>query len=119
MQQHQLHSEDPLNQAYARLEDLAPARLNGLLHWLHGPGARPVRIPLGILFIIASFFWFLPVIGIELFPLGLLLLAHDVPALRQPAGNLMNRFLDLVDRVRQHMWMPGRRRRRVTSRRRT
>lgn len=82
-------------------------RWNRLLHWLHGPRARPVRIPLGILLIIASFFWFLPVIGIELFPIGLLLLAHDVPALRRPAGNLMNRFLDLFERMRRHIRVPG------------
>lgn len=107
MQKRQRNSHDPLDQAYARLEDLAPVRWNRLLHWLHGPRARPVRIPLGILLIIASFFWFLPVIGIELFPIGLLLLAHDVPALRRPAGNLMNRFLDLFERMRRHIRVPG------------
>jgi hypothetical protein len=31
-----------------------------------------LRLPLGILCIIAGFFWFLPVVGLELFPIGLL-----------------------------------------------
>jgi hypothetical protein len=46
-------------------------------------------VPLGILCIIASFFWFLPVIGIEFFPIGLLLLAQDVPFLRRPAAKML------------------------------
>ncbi len=103
MQRNRPRTVDPLNQAYERLEHLAPARCHRLLHWLHGPGARPVRIPLGILLIILSFFWFLPVIGIEFFPIGLLLVGHDVPALRRPAGNLMNWFLDVFERVRRRV----------------
>lgn len=108
MQSKRTRADDPLNQAYERLERLAPARCRRMLHWLHGPDARPVRIPLGILLIILSFFWFLPVIGIEFFPIGLLLVGHDVPALRRPAGNLMNWFLDVFERVRRSVRLGGR-----------
>ena len=33
-------------------------------------------------------FWFLPVVGIELLPIGLLL-AQDVPGLREPVGRFI------------------------------
>ena len=32
----------------------------------------------GILLIIGSFFWFLPILGLEMFPIGLMLIAIDV-----------------------------------------
>lgn len=92
---------DSLNEAYHRLEGELPGRLRPALHWLHSPRSRPVRIPLGILCIIASFFWYLPVIGLEFFPIGLLLVAHDLPVLRRPASRLTMRLLDWYDGARR------------------
>lgn len=80
--------------AYERLERLAPPRARQVLHWLHRPDAKPVRIPVAILCLIGAMFSFLPLLGIELLPLGLLLLAHDVPSLRQPAARMTMWFLD-------------------------
>lgn len=101
----------PLNQAFVRLEKMLPRPMGRALHWLHDPDSRLVRIPLGILFIIASFFWFLPVIGLELLPIGLLLVAQDMPFLRRPVGRLMLRLLDAADRV--VLWWKNRRARRA------
>lgn len=92
---------DPLNEAMERLEALLPARLRPPVQWLHSPRSRPIRIPIGILCIVASFFWFLPIIGMELFPIGLLLIAHDVPFLRRPAGLLALWLLDWFGRLQQ------------------
>jgi hypothetical protein len=39
-----------------------------------------------LLFILAGFFSFLPVLGLWMLPLGLLLIAYDVPFLRKPVG---------------------------------
>jgi hypothetical protein len=75
-----------LNEAFDELEREAPDRVTNIIRWLRTPEARRVRLPLGILCIIASFFWFLPVIGIEFLPIGLLLVAVDVPFLRRPVG---------------------------------
>jgi hypothetical protein len=47
--------------------------------------SRHARIPIGVLLILSSAFWFLPVFGIEYLPAGLLL-AQDVPFLRKPVG---------------------------------
>lgn len=90
-------TSDPLNKAFERLEHMLPATLARALHWLHAPESRYVRIPLGILCIIASFFWFLPVLGLEFLPIGLLLIAQDVPFLRDPVGKVVLRLLDGVD----------------------
>lgn len=102
---------DPLNQAFGRLEKLLPKPMSRGLHWLHGPNSRMVRIPLGVLFIVGSFFWFLPVVGLEFLPIGLLLIAQDVPFLRRPVGKMMMRLLDGVDRVIS--WWKNRRARRA------
>ena len=75
-----------LNEAFDELERETPDRVTRIIRWLRRPEARRVRLPLGILCIIASFFWFLPVIGIEYLPLGLLLIAVDVPFLRRPVA---------------------------------
>jgi hypothetical protein len=98
-----MRRRDPLNEAMERIERLVPRRMRRAVHWLHSPRSRPVRIPLGIVCIVASFFWFLPIIGMELFPIGLLLIAHDVPFLRRPAGKFALWLLDWFERM-QHAW---------------
>jgi len=78
-----------LDRAFDGLERETPDRLTRAIRWVRSPESRWVRLPLGILFIVASFFWFLPVIGIELLPIGLLLIAQDVPFLRRPVARFM------------------------------
>jgi hypothetical protein len=53
---------------------------------LRHPDARWIRIPVGLLAVIGGIFSFLPVLGIWMLPLGLLLLAYDIPFLRKPVG---------------------------------
>jgi uncharacterized membrane protein len=78
-----------LEQAFDGLEQQTPDRLTRLIRWLRDPKSRKIRIPLGILFILSSFLWFLPVLGIEFLPIGLLLIAQDVPFLRRPVAKMM------------------------------
>ena len=92
--------EDRLDEAFERLRQLLPAGVRPVLAWLHSPRSRLVRIPLGALFIFASFFWFLPVVGLEFFPIGLMLIAQDVPFLRRPAGEMTHWLLDQFERLR-------------------
>ncbi len=94
-------SGDPLDQAYERMEDMLPGWPARALRWLQGPGSRFVRIPLGILFTLASFLWFLPVLGLWMLPVGLLLIAQDVPFLRRPVGRITLRGLDAATRLHQ------------------
>ena len=78
-----------VDQAFDELERESPDKLRRVLHWLRDPKSRWVRIPLGVLFIVAGCLWFLPVVGIEMLPIGLLLIAQDVPFLKRPVGKMM------------------------------
>jgi hypothetical protein len=92
--------KDELDEAFDKLEREMPDVLTRVILWLRKPQARWIRLPLGVLCIIASFFWFLPVIGLEYLPIGLLLIAQDVPILREPAGRFMLWVLDRMKRLK-------------------
>jgi hypothetical protein len=47
-----------------------------------------------LLLVVGGFFSFLPVLGLWMLPLGLLLVAQDVPALQKP----MSRMLGWIER---------------------
>ena len=68
--------------------------------WLRQPSARWVRIPVALLFLCGGFLWFLPIVGFWMLPLGLLLLAQDIPLMRRLCG----RLLDWIER-RHPTWM--------------
>jgi hypothetical protein len=96
-----------LDEAFDRLEEEVPAWLARAIRWLRDPKARWVRIPIGVLFILGSMLWFLPVVGIEMLPIGLLLIAQDIPFLRRPVGQAI---LWLVGRWKAlRRWWKGRR----------
>lgn len=83
--------------AYAELVKELPEFLARALARITGPGMAWVRVPVGIVFVVGGFLSFLPVLGIELLPLGMLLLAHDLPVLQRPVGTAT---LWLVQQVR-------------------
>ena len=107
------NERDQLDQAFDELERAAPGRLSRLIARLRKPEARMVRIPLGVLCIIGSFLWFLPVLGLWFLPLGLLLIAQDVRFLRRPVGRLTLYLLDRWARARR--WWIARRARSKAS----
>ena len=86
--------KNELEQAEERFEQHLPRRTRRLLRWLRGPSARWVRMPLGVLCLFGGFLWFLPVLGAWMLPLGLLLLAQDMPFLRKPVARMLNWLLD-------------------------
>ena len=53
---------------------------------------RLVRVPLGVLMIVGGLFSFLPVLGVWMLPLGLMLLAVDIPLLRPRVSAALIRF---------------------------
>lgn len=77
-----------LDEAYDALEHEVPGRAARVIRWLRNPASRWVRIPIGLILIVSGFFGFLPILGFEFIPLGLLLIAQDVPFLRKPMGEL-------------------------------
>ena len=71
--------------------DLLSSKLPGFgqraLARLRRPGARLIRIPVGVLLMFGGIFSILPFLGLWMLPLGLMLLAIDVPLLRRPVGS--------------------------------
>ena len=79
--------KEKLDQAYGNLEREAPDWMCRAIRWLRNPTARWVRLPLGIALVVGGFFGFLPVLGVEFIPIGLLLMAQDLPFMRKPVAD--------------------------------
>ncbi|HTI02051.1 MAG TPA: DUF2892 domain-containing protein [Acidisoma sp.] len=89
-------------QRMARLLDRLPDWLRRATIWLLRPHARWIRIPAGLLLVLGGIFSILPILGIWMLPLGLILLAEDVPLLRR----WRERALDWIEHNRPH-WIYG------------
>ena len=74
-----------------RLIDRLPGRPRMMIHWLRRPSLRWVRVVAGVLFIAGSFLSILPIFGIWMLPLGLILLAEDIPAAKSSTSPLSRR----------------------------
>jgi hypothetical protein len=83
-------------QRLERLISRLPKSLQSAVRWLRRPSSRWVRIAAGILLIGGSLLSILPVFGLWMLPLGLILLAEDVPPLRRAR----DRILDWIERRR-------------------
>lgn len=67
----------------SRLQARLPGRAARAMAWLISPSASLLRLPLAVLFIIGGIFSFLPVLGVWMLPLGIVLIAVDVPLVRR------------------------------------
>ena len=56
--------------------------MSGAIDWLLARQRRIIRVPIACLLILGGCLWFLPVLGLWMLPLGLLLLAVDIPGLQ-------------------------------------
>ncbi len=80
---------DELNAQLRKFEKRMPQKLGRFLHWLRMPQRFWVRIPFAIFFILFGLVGFLPLVGFWMVPVGLFLLAEDVPALARPVARLL------------------------------
>lgn len=101
------HGEEPANAGNLpnrqdhrldRLIEQLPDRWRRAVQWLRRPAARWARIPAGVFFIIGGVLAVLPILGLWMIPIGVILLAEDIPALRR----LRDRVLDWLERRRPH-----------------
>lgn len=83
---------------FEKLRSKLPGPIARHLGWMREPSARWIRIPAAILLIVGGFLGFLPILGFWMIPLGVLLLAQDIPFLRGPAGRAL---VWLHDRARR------------------
>ncbi len=84
----------------AKLVDRLPPRMGDTFTYLLKPSSRWVRIPSGTLLIAGGVLSFLPLLGVWMLPLGLALLAEDVPALRSSRSKVF----DWIERHKPH-WL--------------
>ncbi len=75
-----------LQRAFRHLEQEVLGSVARVLRNLPQPDARWIRIPVGLLLVLGDFFSILTFLGIWMLSLGLLLIAYDVPLLREPVG---------------------------------
>jgi hypothetical protein len=80
-----MSSETTLDELFDRLESAAPGPAKGFIGWVRKPSSKLIRIPLAVLLIFGGIFSFLPVLGVWMLPLGLLILAIDIPPLQRPS----------------------------------
>jgi len=83
-----------LDEHLEMFERRLPEKMRWFVRWLRKPGSGVVRILLGLLLVLGGFVGFLPILGFWMIPLGLLVLAIDLPVVRPP----LIRLLDWVER---------------------
>jgi hypothetical protein len=96
-----------LDRSLDRLQGRLPTWIAKPVGGLRKPDARWIRIPAGVLLIVGGLLGFLPILGFWMVPLGVLLLALDLPFLRRPTAGLMIRA--------ERRWTEWRRKRRRNS----
>jgi len=79
-------------------------RVQRFVDWLTAPHLILVRLPVAIFFILGGILWFLPVVGIWMLPIGLLLLAVDLPALRPRVSAWMIMLRHWLRSKRRNGW---------------
>jgi hypothetical protein len=73
-----------LDQHLKKFEARLPTSAARAIGWLRQPSSSYVRVPLAAALILSGFVGFLPILGFWMIPLGLLLIAKDIPFLRGP-----------------------------------
>lgn len=89
-----------LARQFERISRQVPAS-RGFLSWVRRPHMHVVRIPLALLLIVGGVFSFLPILGLWMLPLGLLVLAVDIPPLRRPVGDTIVRLQRFIANSRR------------------
>lgn len=73
-----------------RLIDRLPRRFRSTIRWLRQPSTLCIRMPIGALLICGGFLGFFPVLGFWMLPIGLVLVADDVPLLRSGRSRILD-----------------------------
>ena len=93
-----------LERQFASLERVIPA-LRRPIGLIRARGWWVVRMPIAILLIIGGMLSILPILGLWMLPLGLLLLAVDLPLMRGPISSVI-----IKGRRRINIWTRRRKR---------
>jgi hypothetical protein len=77
------------NEELDRLQQRLPERFARWMGRVRDPSAAPYRIPVGVALMLGGVVGFLPILGFWMVPLGLAVIAHDVPVMQPPLTRLM------------------------------
>ena len=80
-----------LDEELDRLQARLPQKVSRFMKKVRSPDVAPYRIPAGIALTAGGVFGFLPILGFWMVPLGLAVLAQDVPAMRPPLARLLRK----------------------------
>jgi len=75
---------EELDKYFELLERRVPAKASRFIRWLREPSSFWARVVIAVLLIFGGVFSFLPLLGVWMLPLGLILIAQDVPSLQAP-----------------------------------
>jgi hypothetical protein len=84
-----MRRNDQLHIELDRLQAMLPRWAARILHRARRPSAVRVRLPSAVLLMCGGVLGFLPILGFWMFPLGLALLAIDLPVLRPPLARIL------------------------------
>lgn len=79
-----------LDRYFRLIERRLPMRFSRFLRLLRRPSMMPARIAVSILLIVGGLLSFLPVLGFWMLPLGLMVIAQDLPFLQKPLVRLFH-----------------------------
>lgn len=86
-----LRARARLKRQFAMIKRRFPAA-SGFVNWMEADRSRIIRLPFAILLILCGILSFLPVLGLWMLPLGIMLLALDLPFLQAPVSAMMIRL---------------------------
>ncbi|TFW20797.1 hypothetical protein E4L96_09855 [Massilia arenosa] len=93
--------KDKIDHAMKEVEREVPGKAKRFIAWARSDRARKVRVPLAMSLIgVGIFFPYMPVVGIEDVPIGLLLLSYDLPFLRAPMAALVLKLVKFWRRLK-------------------
>jgi hypothetical protein len=75
-----------IDRHFAWFEARLPERPAKFVSYLRQPSSKWVRFPLALLLMLGGVFSILPILGLWMLPLGMLLIAQDVPVLEKPVA---------------------------------
>jgi hypothetical protein len=78
-----------LDEELDRLQERVPHGVARVMRKVRSPAVAPYRIPVGVALTAGGVVGFLPILGFWMVPLGLAVLAHDVPVMRPPLARLL------------------------------
>ena len=81
-----------LDEELDRLQARLPDGVARFMKKVRSPAVAPYRIPAGIALMAGGLIGFMPILGFWMVPLGLAVLAQDVPVMRPPLARLLRKI---------------------------